>query len=308
MALQSALAEGDGLGRAVSHVGLGVAYRQAQRVAEAIQAERDALDAARAIADRRQEAAALTLLGHAQRRGRRLDLACSTYGEALAVAERASLVQWSAWATIGLAGALFDAGRGTEARAALDRLRATTSARFPGLHAERLRILAALEREAGQLAAAEASIREAMDIAQAADNAVYAADFGVEYGRILMAAGEGEKALATLAQALDLQQRIGDRSGEAGALDVVGEAYAALGRFEEAVAAHANAASAHLVLEDPWRAAAALANLGRLRSGVDPTSSAENLRQALELLNMYSDPRALALRSEIAELLNTLNP
>lgn len=304
LALRSAHLEGDRLGQAVAQIGLGVAYRQAQRVEEAIAAEGAALRAARAIKDRRQETAALTLLGHAQRRGRRLDQARRAYGEALGIAKRAALEQWAAWATVGLAGAHLDAGATGAARKLLTSSDLAFSERYPGLHAERLRLLAALERESGALAAADSLIRSALGVAQATGNAAYAGEFGVEYGRVLVAAGHCTDALVTLAHAVDLERRIGDRSGEASALDVAGEAHRKLARFEEAIAAHAEAATAHLTLDDPWRAAIAFANLGRARTEAGQHGAAASYREALRLIAPFEDARARELRGELTALLS----
>ena len=307
-ALRSAEAEGDGLGRAVAHIGLGVAFRQAQRVTEAIEAERAALEAARSIEDRRQETAALTLLGHAQRRGRRLDQACGTYGEALETARSASLAQWTAWATVGLVAALFDAGRNAEARTALLGLDEAHSARFPGLRAEHLRLLAALECESGDVASAEEHIRAALGIAKATENVVYAGEFGVELGRILIAAGRVGEGLTALEHAAELARRTGDRSLEAGAADTAGEAYRRLGRLAESITAHSRAAEAHLALEDAWRAGNALANLGRAQAEAGSAEAVASYRRAAELIASYRDVRAQALRERLALTLAALDP
>lgn len=299
LALRSALAEGDGLGCAVAYIGLGVAYRQAQRVVAAIQAEHRALEAARSIEDRRQETAALTLLGHAQRRGRRLRQASEAYREALEIAQSASLTQWRAWATIGLAGALLDAGETDQARATLDGLDGALSAKFPGLRAEHLKLLATLERESGEVIAAEAHIREALSIAEVTENDVYAGEFGVELGRVLLAAERYGEGLVALERAVTSARRTGDRSGEAGALDVVGEGCLRLGRIEESIAAHGAASAAHLALEDRWRAGNALANLGRAQAQAGLAEAEASYRRALDLIAVFDDARALALRDRI---------
>jgi hypothetical protein len=58
-----------------------------------------------------------------------------------------------------------------------------------------------------------------------------------------------------------IQRRLGDRSREAMALDVTGEAYRELGMAEEAAKFHRLAAATHRELGDQWQLAVALVNL-----------------------------------------------
>jgi tetratricopeptide (TPR) repeat protein len=304
-ALASARRSPDGLGTAITYTGLGIAYRQAQRIPEAIASHQAALAAARDVGDRRQEAAALVTLGHAFRSGRRLGEALQSYEEGLAVAEDADLTLWTPWATIGMTEALFDAGRLDEARDQGLRLMASLQAQqSPGLKAELLWILAAIERESGDTSQARSYIHDALDIATDIKNAIYEGEYETELGRILLAAGEPHEALVALQRAASIQRRRGDRSLEAEALHAAAGTYRILEQFDEAIDFHRTALSMQRGAGSTWALAVTLNDLAAVLDDLQRAAEAvPHFEEARQLLLGYEDLRASTLRASITSRL-----
>jgi tetratricopeptide (TPR) repeat protein len=101
-----------------------------------------------------------------------------------------------------------------------------------------------------------------------------------------------------------VQRRLGDAAREAAALDGAGEAYQALGRFEEAVKLHRRAVAVYRELDARWRLAGALENLARALGSlgeIEPARAA--WQEALRLLEAFDDPPAVALAQHVARQL-----
>lgn len=300
-ALEAARRSQDLRGQAVTLTGLGIAYRRAQQVKKAIDYSRAAFEAATTMGDPHQTVAALTMLGHAQRRGRRLDDALQSYQQGLAVAEKNRLRLWTVWATIGMAEALFDAGRLDEARAhILDIMDLLEPGESPGARSECLWVLASIERELNLLDSADTHIHDALAIAYETNNVIYEGDCETELGRLLLTVGRFDEALVALQHAASIGRRLGDRSAEATALDDTGTVYRALGRVNDALDFHRLAACAQRDLNDRWRLACALNNLGTALAKIGDRGAADvNWREAVSLLSEFPDARAVALRRSI---------
>jgi tetratricopeptide (TPR) repeat protein len=306
LALNAALRIEDGLGEAITYIGLGIAYRNALQISSAIDAHHSALSAARRIGDRRQEAAALTLLGHSHRRGRQLAEACLAYREGLEIADAAGLTLWSVWALIGLAEALRDGFHHTEARNCLDEIADRLALRdYPGLQTERLWVLASIERQSGNTHAAVTYAQEALAIAQESGNSQYVGECEIELGRAHLAMGQPHEALAVLQHAASVERRMGDRSREADALDATGESYYALGRFDDALAFHSQALVMYRDLGDGWHTAVALINIANARRSSGLSDVLSHYQEAMQLIAPYTDPRAQSLRAQLTSILRS---
>jgi tetratricopeptide (TPR) repeat protein len=298
MALESSRRSRDKVGQAITLNGLGIAHRLAEQLQQAAESHRAALDAARDAGDLRQEVAALVLLGHVLRQGRRLDEAHQLYERGLAIAREQNLVFWIPWATIGIAEALVDSGSLERAQEHINELIGGLSADSnPGLRAEGLWILASIERESGDIDHACDHIQTALDIAHEINNALYEGEFELEFGRVLLAAGRSDEALSAIQHAASIQRRMGDVSREADALDAAGEVYRALERYDEAVDFHRRAAALKRVQDDRWHLALILVNLATALDGLAAIDEAgQHYREALGLIADYGDSRARALR------------
>lgn len=300
-ALRAARRSGDRRGESISLMGFAIAYREEQRIAEAIEASQAALAAAEAIGDRYQRVAVFVMMGHAQRRGRDFDAALDSYEQALAIAEEGELFLWTVWATIGMAEALLDAGRLTEAR---ERITGIMTAMPPGenlgARSECLWVLAWIERELGALAEADGHIHDVLAIAYETKNTMYQGRGELELGRLLLDTGRFEEALTPLQHAVAISRRLGDRTSEANALDETGRAYRELNRPADALNFHQLASTMHRDLDDRWRLACALHNLGLTLDRLgDRETAVGHWREAVALIEDYRDLRAATLRSLI---------
>lgn len=280
-----------------------------QRIPESLNALDSGLRTAREIGDRRQEVGALTLRGHASRRGRQLEPALAAYRETLRLTDEQHLVLWRAWAMIGLAQTLSDAGRLVEARHCLFELGQTFPVeQHPGLQIERLWTLSSVERELGQASTAAVHIRKALDIAYGTSNAYYIGECETELGKTFLALGQPNEALAVLHRTVSIERRAGYGTREAVSLDVIGEAYQALGRPADAVAFHSRAVAMHRKAAERWNAAVALSNLGQAHQSLGAEDARPQFQEALELIKGYDDPRAEALRTRLTTTLRERPP
>jgi CHAT domain-containing protein len=98
-----------------------------------------------------------------------------------------------------------------------------------------LNILGSLYRTAGQLQKALDDLNEALPIEQQANSLFGQATTLMTMGRVYTDLGQEDKALALLNQALPLWRSLGSRSGEAATLNYIGKAYNYLGDHDEAL-------------------------------------------------------------------------
>ena len=98
-----------------------------------------------------------------------------------------------------------------------------------------LNILASVYREAGQLQKALDCLNEALPIEQKENSALGQAMTFNSMGQVYADLGQEDKALSYLNQALPMWQTVGQRTGEADALTYIGRVYESLGQHEEAL-------------------------------------------------------------------------
>ena len=270
-----------------------------QHVQKAIDAHTEAVAFARSIGRESVTAVAHFVLSVSQFRACRLEDAGNSVQQAITAALGAGSTLWAAWARSGLAYLLFEQGKLAEAAEAISEVLRDPLPN-PRARAECLWIQAMILRETGQIEQAGTSIGAAIRLARDQHIAVPEADFEIERGKVLLAAGESQEALAVLQKAAATHQHFGDRGREATALDAAGEACQALARFDEAADLHRRAATRHGEIEDPRHQAIALANLARALHHLGAADEAARQSSfALQLLAPYDDPRADLLRSHI---------
>ncbi|MET9107451.1 ATP-binding protein [Streptomyces zhihengii] len=305
-ALTAAHRSHDVLGQAVTLLGMSIAHRQAHQVTAAVEHSRSALAAARQVDDAWQTIAALVMLGHALRLGRRLDEALRAYEEALEIARRLRLRLWIVWGLIGRAEALLDAGSHDEARECVSAtLRELHEGESLGARSECLWVEATIARETGRLTEADHHIGHALHMAYETRNVIYQGQCETELGRIRIATDRADDGLAALQRAASIGRLLGDQVMESTALDVTGLAYQALDRLQEALPFHRLALTGFEEIGDNWRVACALENLAAAldRSG-DPSTAASHRLEAVRLLRAYTDQRARSLCSAIESRLS----
>jgi tetratricopeptide (TPR) repeat protein len=147
-------------------------------------------------------------------------------------------------------------------------------------------------------------IDNAVNIAVEDDTAAWQAHWLTERARIALARGQPAEALIDSQRAAVIQRRLGDRSREATAIDVAGQAYQHLDRPDDAASFHRRAATVHRDLGDAWQLAGALDQLATALVGADERVEAQRCRQeAVSLLAEFDDPPALTLRQRISRQL-----
>ncbi|WP_322621082.1 tetratricopeptide repeat protein [Streptomyces acidicola] len=106
-------------------------------------------------------------------------------------------------------------------------------------------------------------------------------------------------------QALSLYRDLDHRQSTATVLSNIASTRLSAGRLPEATAFHRQAAAVHRDLGDTWQHALELDHLATAVHPKDPQAAHTHWTEALTHLNPnpYSDPRAMAMRSRIEELL-----
>lgn len=300
-ALEAARRDGDPLGQIIALVGLGISYRLAQRIEQAVRSHQEALTVP--TGDPRVDALRRNTLGLALLRARRLQEARACFQTVRDTAQANGDEYWTVMALANLAETALAEGRYGQAREALSQAFAKIQPTHPGLdRADVLRHQATLERETGHIHQARASIEQGLALASERSAAIYEGILETELGLIQIAEHDPASALDTLAHACSIHRRLGDRSREALALDATGLAYQALGQPEQAVDFHRMAAAGHRDMHDEWNHALALTHLAVTLDALGEHDQARQTRtEALELSAAYDDPRATRLRQHLTE-------
>ncbi|HEX4830572.1 MAG TPA: hypothetical protein VH478_05705 [Trebonia sp.] len=162
-------------------------------------------------------------------------------------------------------------------------------------------LLARARRLSGDYPAARGEIASALKVARAARLPGAEARWLAEAARVHLAAGDAGEALRCASSAAALHRQAADSSGEAIALDCMGEALLAAGSAEEAAVFHQQAARTHRDLADAWHQALALSHLGGCEAALGRASaSQEAATAALGLLGRFADPVAARLAAGVA--------
>jgi tetratricopeptide (TPR) repeat protein len=112
-----------------------------------------------------------------------------------------------------------------------------------------------------------------------------------------------EQAIDCFKQALALFRELGDRTGEAEALNGVGEIMLGAGRPQEARAGHAAALTLASQTGDAYERARAHAGLGAALSACgDVTIGKRHLRRALDVYAEIGAPESEGIRARLAAL------
>lgn len=143
-----------------------------------------------------------------------------------------------------------------------------------------------------------------MEIAEQDDNDVWRGHRLAELARIQLAHDQPGEALASSQRSAVIQRRLGDRSREAIAIDLTGQAYQRLDRPDDAAQFHRQAADVHRALGDHWQLAGALDRLATAvdRAGV-PDQARRYRQEAVCLLNGFDDPVAAVMRERLNQAL-----
>jgi tetratricopeptide (TPR) repeat protein len=298
--LASAERAGDSKARAFLSLCLGMAYRSANELDQALGFLDTALDLSRTLGNVRDEADALNLIGLIHLRARRLDRAAGLFREAADLFGANGSPRGEAIALSNLATCRLEAGdlhtAGETAHRALAMHRSAGNERSEG---GMLRDLAELHRELGDLTTALEAASDATDIAVRLRHRRLEGHWLITLGNVQQAASRYPEALASYQRAAMLHRRLGDRSREALAWRGTGETYRRLGRHEEAVAFHRRAAAVHEELGDAWNRGVELDCLATALLATDPAQARRCWREARDLLAAFDDTRANGVRSRI---------
>lgn len=299
--VESATRLGDRAGRASALDSLGKAYFQSRHLAESEECHRRALNIRRELGDRFGEGVSVNALGLLCLRHRRLAEAGAHFRNGAEIFAGVGEGRWEALLRGNLAEATCESGEVDTAvgliREILPRFRELDDRSGEG---NALFLLAWAHRDGGRLDAARTAIEEALGIADRDDNDVWRAYWLAERARIQLAQGDPDEALTSCQRAAVIQRRLGDRSREALAVGLAGQAYQQLDRPDEAAKFHRRAAAVHRDLRDRWQLAGALDHLANALDGAgEPDEAQQCRREAVSLLADFDDPPAEAMRQRL---------
>ncbi|MER7707852.1 tetratricopeptide repeat protein [Kitasatospora sp. NPDC097605] len=305
LGLDAARRDEDRHAQAELHESLGMAYTQSGRLDRAVDQYRAALVIRRELDDPAGEALTLNGLGLLRLRRRRLTDAREAFERAGALFRAIEDTYWEPRTAVNLAEVEAALGRLTEAerlvRSGLETFRDRADRWAEG---NALCVLSLIQLEGGRVAEALDNAQRAVDLAVDLDSAVAEGHWLTQLGHAQRAAGQPADALVSYHRAAVLQRGLGDRSREALAWDGAGRAHLDLGRPQEATGFHRRAVAVHRELGERWQEATALCHLATaLESGEDPEAVRQHRREALALLDEFTDPGALRLRGRLTSAL-----
>ncbi|MFE7194668.1 ATP-binding protein [Kitasatospora sp. NPDC057541] len=305
LGLEAARRCGDRHAQAELHESLGMAYTQSGRLDQAAEEYQAALEIRRELDDPAGEALTLNGLGLLSLRQRRLAEARDAFTIARELFRSLGDAHWEPRAAVNLAEAHLALGAPAEAeqliRSGLETFRDRADRWSEG---NALCLLSRLQLERGQAGEAVMSAQCAVELAVELGSAVAEGHWLTQLGHAQRAAGCPDEALVSYQRATVLQRRLGDRSREALAWDGTGLAYLELGRTHEAGEFHRSAVAAHRDLGDRWQWAVSLGHLAdALEQDEAPTAAQQYRREALTLLDDFTDPSARRLRERLTNAL-----
>lgn len=301
----SAARAGDRAGEAETLDSLGKALLQSRALAEAEACHRRALSIRRELQDRFGEAVSLNTLGLLELRHRHLDQAAAYFWQAERIFAELGQRRWQALLQGNLADALSEGG---EFDAAVELLNNALPV-FRELgdrygEGNGRYLYARIYRSTNRLDEARAAIDDALQIATADDTNMRQAHWLAELARVQLAQHQPGDALTSSHHAAVIQRRLGDRSREAIAIDLTGQAYQQLDRHDDAAKFHRLAAAVHRELGDHWQLATTLAHLATALDHTGDHDGARSCRQeAVALLAGFDDPPAADLHTRLTQML-----
>jgi tetratricopeptide (TPR) repeat protein len=302
---ESATSLGDRAAEASALHNLGKVYFQSRRLDDADACHRRALAIRRERGDRFGEALSVNALGLLGLRHRRLGEATARLKDGMRIFAELGEHRWEAILRCNLAEALCERGEfGGGDQLLRDALPVFRDLGDRFGEGNGLFLVAWTRRGARRLDEARAAIENAIGIALGNDNDAWLAHWLTERARIQLAQGSAAGALTDSQRAAVIQRQLGDRSREAIAFDVAGQAYQRLDRHDEATKFHRRAVSVHRDLRDLWHLAGALEHLAAALDQMGEHDEAQQRRQeAVSLLAEFDDPPAVALRQRLTRTL-----
>lgn len=277
---------------------LGKANVQTSNLPEGIRFQQAALAIHERLGDRTGAITSTNAVGLAHLRVRELPDALAHFERTRVLAEELDSDYWRALSANNTANALLELERFTEAEELLrTALRILERLGTRGDEGDALRGLSRARRELGAPHEAQELVDRALAIAREHENIAWEAQWLIELGHVLVALDELPEALTACQRAAVLHRRLADRSREATALDCAGTVYRLMARPDEAADFHRLAADTFRETGERWRLALALTNLGAA------SGDQESLREALDLLAEYPDPRSARLQQDIRDRL-----
>ncbi|WP_317846063.1 ATP-binding protein [Nocardiopsis quinghaiensis] len=283
---------------------LGMAHLQANRAEEGLDHHERALALRRELDDTFGVAMSLNALGLVHLRAHRLDRARELFEECLRLARGLGERRWEGIALGNLAAVTLRLGDPREAVALCEwavAIHRETDDRITEFAT--LACLGMAWRELGERERALGSIRESLEVARDPGNLVQEAYALLQLGHVQAGLGDHDEALASYHHAAALHRRVADRRREAESFEGVGEVYRSLDLREESARFLQQAAAGYRGCGDRWRLAVCLHRQAAVRGSLGEDERArEHRTEALELLEEFDDPAAVALREEVGAL------
>ena len=303
IAVEAATQLSDRSKEAEAYENLGKALFQYGTLDEAEIWHQHALQARREEADRFGEAVSVNALGLLALRRRHLDDAASYFESGARIFADLGERTWAALLRGNLAESLCESGDFETAAGILDEVLRTIREQGDAFYeGNTLFLLAWAHRGMGHLEQARTAIDTALRIAADQGNDMARAHWLTELARIQLARRDTGEALTSSQQAAAIQRRLGDRSREAAAIDLTGQAYQQLDRHADAAKFHRHAANVHRDLNNRWHLAITLDHLSTALEHPDEPAEAERCRrEAITQLDQFTDPLALALRERLRQ-------
>jgi tetratricopeptide (TPR) repeat protein len=300
IALEAVRRAGDRHGEALIHDSLGRALRNSDRLADAVNAHRAAIQAWRDLEDRGGEARSVHNLGLTYAAMRRFDEATEqvSRGREIASGDGDELHAAVAAMTMGwLSGLQGEFSRSLELlNQALPILRGNHH-----IHESTcLRLIADAEAGLGRPAEALETAEAALAMVRKLGTSVAEAEHLLSYARVQRANGRHGDALASYHHGASLYQRLGDKIHEAMALDGAGETYQETAQHEIAIGFHRQAVATLRDTGDRWQLAVALDHLATSLEHIgDMPKAREAWREAAGLVADFPDRWADKLRNRV---------
>ncbi|MGN9789279.1 ATP-binding protein [Nonomuraea sp. ZG12] len=285
--------------------GLGMAFTQRHDFRRGEEFHRAALAIRQETGTQIDVGLSLNDIGIVRFRGRRLREALEMFEGSRSIFGNEGHDHWKAVATTNLAEARAELGHLGEAEELVHQaLQIFRAAGERGGEGNALRVLSAIRRRTGRGADALTAIEGALSIAQEARNHVWEAYWFIELGKVQLLMDRPESALVSSQRSANLHRRIADRVREAQAWDVAGEAYQALGRFQDAAGFHGGAVKTFDGVGLHWLTGMSLSHLAFARWGTgDDAGARDSALRAREILSGFEDMDAVAARARIDEAL-----